>query len=593
MFLKNLILLSFLLFIGASLFSQEVEENVIIEHFKGLSPSTSVNQILVDKSNRKLIATQDGLYRVGKFEENAEQLFNQEVSTVRLGRKGEVWYASKNVVFRESEMKKYNCPEGTIINDILVYKGQLFCGTTNGVYIFNAKSGKLTDHKTSENSKLWSNVINFLHEDKFGHAWVGTEKGVLRFDDKSWDDKRDGKKESFLIVKEDAEAVWTITDKEFWFIFDGWRWNPLGLEDDWFRGSINDFTFDSKGRLYLASDVLTRVDPNSEKIEMYSDDLALVSKKCITIASDVNNQIWIGTEKNGLYRIRFSDNEAELLSAVCILENEIKCAGADNASIVVNASGGQRPYKYKWSKNSMRGKNPKRVKPGSYAVTVTDKNKMEFVASIEITEPEAIKLNIDETQRISDKRLKDGYARISAMGGTGNLKAKWSNGEIGFEAKKLSKGNHEVTVTDASGCNVVETVEIKREKFIPDLDVAKISVGQTLRINELFFDADSSLIRSDSYDVLDEVHEFLSSNSEVVIEIGGHTNTIPSHEYCDRLSLERAENVARYLYEKGIEKKRIDFKGYGKRQPISKGTNFSARQKNQRVEIKILSLGNP
>ena len=67
-------------------------------------------------------------------------------------------------------------------------------------------------------------------------------------------------------------------------------------------------------------------------------------------------------------------------------------------------------------------------------------------------------------------------------------------------------------------------------------------------------------------------------------------NGIPSHEYCDRLSAERAKAVADFLNEKGIPRERLQYKGYGKRQPVDSNRTQAGRQKNQRVEIKILSF---
>lgn len=57
-------------------------------------------------------------------------------------------------------------------------------------------------------------------------------------------------------------------------------------------------------------------------------------------------------------------------------------------------------------------------------------------------------------------------------------------------------------------------------------------------------------------------------NPNVIVEIGGHTNGIPSHEYCDRLSTERAKAIVDYLSNKGIARKRLQYKGYGKRNPV-------------------------
>ena len=90
--------------------------------------------------------------------------------------------------------------------------------------------------------------------------------------------------------------------------------------------------------------------------------------------------------------------------------------------------------------------------------------------------------------------------------------------------------------------------------------------------------------------MIDEVYDFLRANQNVIIEIGGHTNTIPPHSYCDALSEKRARNVANYLYDKGIRENRLTFKGYGKREPITDDKSRVGKKKNQRVEVKIMSI---
>lgn len=129
-----------------------------------------------------------------------------------------------------------------------------------------------------------------------------------------------------------------------------------------------------------------------------------------------------------------------------------------------------------------------------------------------------------------------------------------------------------------------------KEKIIKELDRKTIKEGQVIRIEKLFFKADSSNIEPESYTVLEEIFHFLRDNKEVTVEIGGHTNGQPPHEFCDRLSQERAQAVADFLIGEGIDEKRLKVKGYGKRQPIATNKTLEGRQRNQRVEIKILSL---
>lgn len=136
----------------------------------------------------------------------------------------------------------------------------------------------------------------------------------------------------------------------------------------------------------------------------------------------------------------------------------------------------------------------------------------------------------------------------------------------------------------------IATAEPKEDKrILKELDTKNLKEGQTIRIEELFFEADADDLKENSHPVLNEIYAFLNQNPNVKIEVGGHTNGIPDHEYCNFLSTKRAKAVASYLTEKGIEDSRISIKGYGKRKPIASNASASGRKKNQRVELKILS----
>ncbi|RMG77012.1 MAG: OmpA family protein [Bacteroidetes bacterium] len=140
--------------------------------------------------------------------------------------------------------------------------------------------------------------------------------------------------------------------------------------------------------------------------------------------------------------------------------------------------------------------------------------------------------------------------------------------------------------------NPEPVVSEKPPKILQDLDRKNLKTGQTIRLEKLYFAMDESTFTPDSYEVLDELYEFLKDNQDVRVEIGGHTNTIPDTDYCDRLSTARAKAVVDYLISKGIDSSRLEYKGYGKRQPIIRNDkyNLEARKKNQRVEIRILSM---
>ncbi len=143
--------------------------------------------------------------------------------------------------------------------------------------------------------------------------------------------------------------------------------------------------------------------------------------------------------------------------------------------------------------------------------------------------------------------------------------------------------------------NAEETITVahkpRSEVKLQGLSREELRAGSTVRIEKLFFKADSTSVTPDSRIVLDEIFEFLDANDDVVIEVGGHTNSVPPDAYCNALSKARAESVVSYLVAHGIDKRRLYAKGYGKREPVATNKTVTGRRRNQRVEIKVLSMG--
>lgn len=125
----------------------------------------------------------------------------------------------------------------------------------------------------------------------------------------------------------------------------------------------------------------------------------------------------------------------------------------------------------------------------------------------------------------------------------------------------------------------------KEEELSPD----RLREGQTLKIEKLQFEPNSSKIEESSHASLDEIYNLLASNNNLIVEIGGHTNLVMEEVASIRLSTDRAKSVADYLVKKGIERKRLAIKGYGRSKPVENATSQAANKLNQRVEIKILS----
>ena len=131
----------------------------------------------------------------------------------------------------------------------------------------------------------------------------------------------------------------------------------------------------------------------------------------------------------------------------------------------------------------------------------------------------------------------------------------------------------------------------KEKPLLAGLERSQLKKGQIVKIDNIYFQIDQANIQSTSYTELDKLFIFLRENPDVSVEIGGHTNGLPTeHWFCDSLSTARAKAVAQYLSGKGIDMERLAYKGYGKRKPLFSDRTEYGRRKNQRVEIKILNI---
>ena len=270
------------------------------------------------------------------------------------------------------------------------------------------------------------------------------------------------------------------------------------------------------------------------------------------------------------------------------LSQPISCAGQSDAVVQATVSGGKPPFTYQWNDTALSGETADGLAAGDYALTVTDVAGTTQSAAVSVEAPAPLTLNFERVEPAFSDRSEDGKAVANAKGGTPPYTYEWSNGVNSSTADGLDLGSYSLTVTDANGCTVSGEAEIK-ERVIKELTRA-LSSGQTIQMQKVQFEADSTNIQESVEPILDEVYLFLQDNPSAVVEIGGHTNNLPPAVYCDSLSTARARAVADYLIAKGIPSKQVYYKGYGKRDPLFSNKTEYGRRRNQRVEIKIIRL---
>jgi OmpA-OmpF porin, OOP family len=105
---------------------------------------------------------------------------------------------------------------------------------------------------------------------------------------------------------------------------------------------------------------------------------------------------------------------------------------------------------------------------------------------------------------------------------------------------------------------------------------------------DAFFDFNKSVIKPEGKAKLDDlVGKIKDINLEVIIAVG-HTDSVGSDAYNQKLSIRRSEAVKAYLVSKGIEKNRVYTEGKGEKQPVADNKTAEGRAKNRRVEIEVV-----
>jgi len=105
---------------------------------------------------------------------------------------------------------------------------------------------------------------------------------------------------------------------------------------------------------------------------------------------------------------------------------------------------------------------------------------------------------------------------------------------------------------------------------------------------DAFFDFDKSVLKPAGMASLDKLVVDMGSVDLEVVIATGHTDSIGSDAYNQKLSVRRAESVKAYLVKKGVDSKKIFTEGKGEKQPVANNKTKEGRAKNRRVVIEVV-----
>jgi len=208
---------------------------------------------------------------------------------------------------------------------------------------------------------------------------------------------------------------------------------------------------------------------------------------------------------------------------------------------------------------------------GDVVGRVIDKNTELPIAKVKVWRADHTSTTTNENGEFVLKDIPTGYEIISAS--TSGFADGYAAADIG-----QGDGNPEVTIYLEKGKNSIQ------------YNNQQVSVGETINLNNIFFDQGKAELKGESKGELDKVIGFLQINLNAEIELSGHTSSEGDANFNRSLSYKRVKACKDYILTQGVDAGRIIAIGFGPDRPVANNDTEANRAKNRRVEMRFIKL---
>ena len=136
-----------------------------------------------------------------------------------------------------------------------------------------------------------------------------------------------------------------------------------------------------------------------------------------------------------------------------------------------------------------------------------------------------------------------------------------------------------------------QEAELRRQTAGTGIDVVRD--GDVIKLNlpdGVTFDFNKTELKPQFFPALNNVAATLREYNQTIVEVSGHTDNVGSEAVNQRISEQRAQNVASYLIGQGLQRERFEVAGYNFRHPVADNSTEQGRALNRRVEIRLIPL---
>lgn len=178
---------------------------------------------------------------------------------------------------------------------------------------------------------------------------------------------------------------------------------------------------------------------------------------------------------------------------------------------------------------------------------------------------------------------------------TNTARTKIRTDETGFYFITLPVGNDYTFTVDRQGylffSKLYELSKVQPDStYTMDIPLHPIEINATLTFKNVHFETNSSRLLPVSLIELDKLVQLLNENAKIKVQVSGYTDNVGAPADNLKLSNNRAKAVVDYLVSKGIDAKRLTWKGYGETKPVADNKTEEGRARNRRTEFTIVGI---
>ena len=155
--------------------------------------------------------------------------------------------------------------------------------------------------------------------------------------------------------------------------------------------------------------------------------------------------------------------------------NAVACFGASTGAIDITAFGGTGNLSYLWSTGS-QAEDLDQLAAGQYTLTVTDENGCQLIQDFSIAATTSINISF-ETEKVDCFGEQTGRIQTQVQGGSLPYSYAWSNGAVSPDQDQVFAGEYYLTITDAQGCQSIDSVKVEQPEMALQIDLEIDSVS--------------------------------------------------------------------------------------------------------------------